>query len=193
MLRRAAGAATRTLAGLGRGAVSLPTQSAAELEAVARGALLGAYEFTRFRTRSADPKREALRSVVIVAPADSAPGTRAVRAAVARARAIADATVLTRDLVNTPPNVLTPAEFATVAAREAKRAGIGVRVLDEKALRRGGYGGIIGVGQGSANPPRLVRLEYRHPRRPATSRSSARASPSTPAASPSSRPPAWRR
>jgi leucyl aminopeptidase len=47
---------------------------------------------------------------------------------------------------------------------EGRAAGLGVTVLDEKALRKGGYGGILGVGQGSVHPPRLVRLEYRHPK-----------------------------
>jgi leucyl aminopeptidase len=41
---------------------------------------------------------------------------------------------------------------------------LGIETLDEKALKKAGYGGIIGVGQGSVNPPRLVRLSYRHPR-----------------------------
>ena len=49
-------------------------------------------------------------------------------------------------------------------AAGARRPGSTVTVLDEKALRKGGYGGILGVGQGSANPPRLVRLAYRHPK-----------------------------
>ncbi len=163
-LRRAAGAATRSLAGRSRVALALPAATPTEVEAVATGALLGAYEFTRFRTRSADPKREGVRTLVVVSDLAGGEQARAARAAVARAKAVADATCLARDLVNTPPNVLTPSEFAAVATREAGRAGLAVTVLDEKALKRGGYGGIMGVGQGSATPPRLVRIGYRHPR-----------------------------
>ena len=48
-----------------------------------------------------------------------------------------------------------------------KEYGVKVEVLDEKALAKGGYGGILGVGQGSANPPRLVRISYT-PKKPVT-------------------------
>ena len=163
-LRRAAGAATRALTGRARVVLALPSDSAADLEAVATGALLGAYEFTRFRTKSADPSREGVRTIVVASSLAAGDDAKAARAALARARAIGSAVGLTRDLVNTPPNVLTPVEFASIATREGRAVGLDVRVLDEKVLKKGGYGGIIGVGQGSANPPRLVRIAYRHPR-----------------------------
>jgi leucyl aminopeptidase len=69
--------------------------------------------------------------------------------------------MLARDLVNTPPSDLHPAELAEVARAEGSKAGLTVEVLDEKALRKGGYGGILGVGQGSSSPPRLVHLSYK--------------------------------
>jgi leucyl aminopeptidase len=68
--------------------------------------------------------------------------------------------MLTRDLVNTPPSHLHPAELAEIARTEAGKAGVSVEIFDEKALRKGGYGGILGVGQGSDSPPRLVHLSY---------------------------------
>src|SRR4051794_21330089 len=157
-LRRAAGAAARSLAGTSKVVLALPVPDAAAVEAVALGALLGAYSFQDFRGRSADPRKAAVRTFVLAYVGSDG------RAALTRARALAEGVTLTRDLVNTPPNVLTPKAFADRATREAGRAGLGVSVLDERALRRGGYGGIVGVGQGSSNPPRLVRLEYRHPR-----------------------------
>jgi leucyl aminopeptidase len=159
-LRRAAGAAARALTGSSRVVLGLPAGSAAEVEAVALGALLGAYTFTEFRTKSADSAREGVRSLVLASALDA----KAARAAVARAKAIGQAVCLARDLVNTPPNILTPRAFADRASREASALGLAISVLDEKALRRGGYGGITGVGQGSVNPPRLVRLAYRHPK-----------------------------
>lgn len=76
---------------------------------------------------------------------------------------LADSVKLVRDLVNTPPSDLWPAKFAEIAEQEGAKAGLTVEVLDEKQLKDGGYGGIVGVGQGSANPPRLVRLSYTHP------------------------------
>jgi leucyl aminopeptidase len=67
---------------------------------------------------------------------------------------------LVRDLVNTGPSDLVPAELADVADQVAADSGLAITVLDEDALAEGGYGGILGVGQGSVNPPRLVRLEH---------------------------------
>ncbi|KUP95167.1 leucyl aminopeptidase, partial [Thermobifida cellulosilytica] len=76
---------------------------------------------------------------------------------------LASAVGLARDLVNTAPGDLCPADLAGVAEQVGRDSGLEVTVLDEEALVEGGYGGIVGVGQGSANPPRLVRLSYRHP------------------------------
>jgi leucyl aminopeptidase len=78
-----------------------------------------------------------------------------------RAEITAEAVGLARDLVNTAPNDLPPAVFADRAAAAAGAAGLKVEVLDEKALAKQGYGGILGVGQGSTRPPRLVRITYK--------------------------------
>ena len=66
-----------------------------------------------------------------------------------------------RDLVNTPPSHLYPAEFAKRAKALGEATGLEVEVLDDKALAKEGYGGVIGVGKGSSRPPRLVRLAHR--------------------------------
>ncbi|MBW8480819.1 leucyl aminopeptidase [Actinomadura parmotrematis] len=152
-LRRAAGAALRALAGTGRAVVALPIADAADTEAVALGALLGNYAFDTYRTG----ERKGLVEEITLTGADGHD------AAVERAGVLARAVVLVRDLVNTPPSDLTPEDFAGVAERVAGESGLAVEILDEKALVEGGYGGIAGVGQGSANPPRLVRLAYTHP------------------------------
>jgi leucyl aminopeptidase len=152
-LRRAAGAAVRALTG-GKTtsvALSLPARDEAETEAVALGALLGRYRFTRYRSAlngTAGPDLIVLSSV----------GAAAGRAAV-----LADAMTLVRDLVNTSPADLYPETFAAEAQRVAVAAGLEIEVLDHVALAGGGYGGLTGVGQGSDHPPRLVRLAYRHP------------------------------
>ena len=67
--------------------------------------------------------------------------------------------------MNTPPSHLFPAEFAKRAKAFGEAAGLQVEVLDEKALEKAGYGGIIGVGKGSSRPPRLVRLTHRSGKR----------------------------
>ena len=76
------------------------------------------------------------------------------------AAAVAEAVRTARDLVNTPPNDLYPETFAARAAALAEAAGLEVEVLDDAALADGGYGGVLGVGQGSSRKPRLVRLRW---------------------------------
>jgi leucyl aminopeptidase len=169
LLRRAAGAAVRSLAGTGKVALTLAgvdgEDSALVVRAVGEGALLGAYSFTKYRTTDADERREPVREVVLAVPNAK---DKALRAAMRRAEVVARAVSLARDLVNTPPSDLHPAELADVARAEAKRTGVDVEVLEGKELAKGGYGGIIGVGQGSANGPRLVHLSYRGGKRNST-------------------------
>jgi leucyl aminopeptidase len=154
-LRRAAGAAVRALTGTARSiALSLPARDEAETEAVALGALLGRYSFTRYRG-SANGSAEAGHPDLTV--------LSSVGAAAGRAQELADAMTLVRDLVNTSPADLYPETFAAEAKRVAVAAGLEIEVLDHVALAGGGYGGITAVGQGSLHPPRLVRLAYRHP------------------------------
>ncbi|MBO3745630.1 leucyl aminopeptidase [Streptosporangiaceae bacterium NEAU-GS5] len=154
-LRRSAGAATRVLAGTATAAIAFPASSPEQVEAVALGALLGAYAFTRYRTTG--EQKAPVGEITILT---EAAGTEDV---VTRATVLAEAVNLVRDLVNTPPSDLFPARFAELAEETGGKAGIGVEVLDAVALKEGGYGGILGVGQGSARPPRLVRLAYSHP------------------------------
>ncbi|MCU0266819.1 MAG: leucyl aminopeptidase [Actinomycetia bacterium] len=160
-LRRAAGAAARALPGRGKVVLALPAGTPEEVEAVTQGALLGGYTFHRFRHMSAEKAKPGPGAFVV---ATESAADRPVKRALSHAQAVADAVAFARDLVNTPPSHLVPAHFADLAADAARRAGLAVTVLDEQALRKGGYGGILGVGQGSANPPRLVRIEYRHPK-----------------------------
>jgi leucyl aminopeptidase len=156
-LRRAAGAALRAAAGHDRVAVALPARDTGEASAVALGALLGNYAFLKYRTSDTTGSAPA-ESVTIITPAAGASS-----AAVERAETLAESVALVRDLVNTPPGDLPPSELAKIASEVAGAAGLGVEVLDEEALVAGGYGAIIGVGQGSVNPPRLVRVAYDHP------------------------------
>lgn len=154
-LRSAAGSAVRAAGKASTVAVSLPATDAEGVAAIAQGALLGAYGFTRFR--SGEPA-VTVSSIDVLTPLFD---DRDAKLAVERARIVAERVDLTRDLVNTPPSHLSPAVFADLAVAEAKIVGLEIEVLDEKQLRKGGYGGLVGVGQGSVNPPRLVRLAYR--------------------------------
>jgi leucyl aminopeptidase len=154
-LRRAAGAAVRALAGTKKVALALPAADADAVRALGEGAVLGAYVFTSYRTATAADQKAPVAEVVLVVPDAK---DKATKAALRRAEVVAAAVCLVRDLVNTPPSDLRPAQLADVARTECGRAGIDVAVLDEKALKKGGYGGILGVGQGSEAPPRLVHL-----------------------------------
>ena len=150
-VRRAAGAAARALSGTSH---AVTTLSRIHLAAAAEGAALGSYAFTAYRSENGDGPLSRMDLSVPSAGADSA------QQELARATAIAEAVVIARDLVNTPPNDLYPASFAERAVTLAEQAGLRTEVLDEKALRREGYGGVLGVGGGSSRPPRLVRLHW---------------------------------
>ncbi len=156
-LRRAAGAAARSLAGTAAIALALPAEDLGAIAAVAEGALFGAYTFTRYRTGDGAGTKPPVQAIqVLTGRARTGPA----RAAAHRAGIIGQAVAATRDLVNTAPVDLYPAAFAEAATAAAAGLPIRVTVLDEKKLQRGGYGGLIAVGMGSARPPRLVRLDY---------------------------------
>jgi leucyl aminopeptidase len=150
-VRRAAGAAARALSGTSH---AVTTLSRIDLAAAAEGAALGGYAFTAYRSQNGNGPLSRMDLSVPSASADNA------RQELARATAIAEAVAVARDLVNTPPNDLYPASFAERAVALAEQAGLRTEVLGEKALRREGYGGILGVGGGSSRLPRLVRLHY---------------------------------
>jgi len=157
VLRRAAGAAARALAGNKSATFALPHKSVVEIAAIAEGAALGSYSFTQFLGSSKDEQRDPLATVNIITKfAD----TDAAKAAAKRAEIIAGQTFLVRDLINTPPSHLTPDSFCLRMKKEAAKYGVKVEIINDAALKKGGYGGIIGVGQGSANPPRLLHVTY---------------------------------
>ncbi|MHA7652905.1 leucyl aminopeptidase [Mycobacterium sp. ML4] len=155
-IRRAAGAAARSL-GTSEGVITtlpaLPGEGVCE--AAVEGLILGSYRFNAFRSAKTAPKDPGLRKITVLSSAREAKRQSAHGAAVATAVATA------RDFVNTPPSHLFPAEFASRAKVLAESVGLEVEVLDEKALKKAGFGGVIGVGQGSSRLPRLVRLAHR--------------------------------
>ncbi len=156
-LRRAAGSASRQLAGTASVAFALPAGDVDSVAAVAEGALLGAYSFTRHRSRTASDVKAPVTDVFVLT---SLAKDKAATAAATHAQEVARSVHLARDLVNTAPGDLPPAAFADAAVTAAKGHPVKVEVLDEKALAKGGYGGILGVGLGSSRPPRLVKITY---------------------------------
>ncbi len=161
-LRRAAGKVARQLVKRASVATTLPQvlgrQPAEAVQAVVEGQILGAYRFDRYKTSSEEGPDRLETFTVLGSPRWDA---RTVKAAVARAEVVAASVCFTRDLVNTPARDLTPAALAEAARAMAEEVGLEVRIWDERELEEGGFGGILGVGQGSVNPPRLIELAYR--------------------------------
>ena len=152
-LRRHTGTALRAAGSVPSIAVALPASDADHVAAVAQGAALGAYTYTRFRSGD-EPMQPTI--TVLVSKAD-----RAVTLAVDAALIVAHEVMRARDLVNAPPSHLSPEDFASIARTAATELGLDVEVLDDEALADAGFGGIVAVGQGSANASRLVRIAYR--------------------------------
>ncbi|TWP37031.1 leucyl aminopeptidase [Leekyejoonella antrihumi] len=151
-IRRAAGAAARALAGKADKASFLfPASTPALATAVAEGALFGAYAFNAYRSKPTKP----LGGITVHTPVATK-----VRAAAKRAQIVATHQAWARDLINTPPLDLFPGSFADRAKEYFADSKVRVQVLDEVALAKQGCGGLIGVGRGSARPPRLVKLTY---------------------------------
>ena len=162
VLRRAAGAAARALVGNSSATFSLPTKNLASVRAVAEGAALGSYLFDQFRGSTKSAQKSPLKSATV--HTDFA-GKADAKAAAKTAEVIGTYTNLVRDLINTPPSHLTPETFCKTINEAVKKAGgasagLKVSVMTDSQLKSKGYGGIIGVGQGSVNPPRLLHVSY---------------------------------
>jgi leucyl aminopeptidase len=132
-------------------AAMLPEQAAA----IGSGVRLRAYRFDRYKTKKKDGENGALRAQVSIAVEDVA----AARKAFAGTGHIVDGVVLARELVNEPPNVLYPEEFARRAG-ELRKLGVIVETLDVKAMTKLGMGALLGVAQGSARPGRTVIMRW---------------------------------
>ena len=127
----------------------------AEAAAIGSGIRLRAYKFDRYKTKKKDGEDKALRTDVAIAVEDVA----AAKKAFAPDADVVDGVILARELVNEPPNVLYPEEFARRAA-QLKKLGVDVEILDVKAMTKLGMGALLGVGQGSARPSRTVIMRW---------------------------------
>lgn len=130
-----------------------PSQAA---EALVEGALLGAYRFSRYKSES--PQADDPEELILVENESSK--LPALDAGIARGQIFAESTNWARDLVNTPPNDLSPAQLAEAARALGEEVGLSCTVLDAEEMRRLGMGGLLAIAQGSVNAPRLILLEY---------------------------------
>jgi leucyl aminopeptidase len=134
-------------------------QAAEAVTAAIEGLALGSYRFDAYRSKGPKPEDGAnlARVIAVGNPRWSASG---LTAAARRAGIVAGAVAWARDLVNTPAGDMPPAEIARRARAMARASGLTCKVWTERQLADGGFNGIIGVGKGSANPPRMIELSY---------------------------------
>jgi leucyl aminopeptidase len=142
--------AVSVIAELPEGAMQ-PAQTAA----LAAGMRLRAYRFDRYKTKKKDGEDKGLKTDVSIAVEDVA----ASKKAFAPDANVVDGVILARELVNEPPNVLYPEEFARRAG-QLRKLGVDVQVLDVKAMTKLGMGALLGVAQGSARPGRTVIMRW---------------------------------
>jgi leucyl aminopeptidase len=164
VVRRASAEAVRALKGKGARTVAfrLPAFATEGLtaEAAARaivdGAVLGAYEFVKYRSTSDGGVEE----TAIHLGEELGREEALVKKATADQLALVETVIWTRDIANLPADTATPEKLAEVARGLAKEFGLKIAVFDEKKLAEMGCGGILAVGGGSAHPPRMIVLEY---------------------------------
>jgi leucyl aminopeptidase len=152
-LRYAAGVATRRSPGVSAVAFDLGLTDPAQIAALLEGAALGSYGFDSYKSKP-NPKQPV--SHITVVTSASLAADALILEATTRARAVE----LVKNFVNTPPNDMYPDSFVSMAQQAITGLPITEHVWEETALERDGFGGILGVGQGSSRPPRLMKLVY---------------------------------
>jgi leucyl aminopeptidase len=126
------------------------------IQAQIEGALLGLYTFRAYQTTEKDQQ-----GITHIQVYSDRANTAQAEQAINKAKILADATNTARDLINEPPSVLTPTELAQRAVAIAKQTGLEYEVFDKEKIAQLGMGGLIGVSQGSAQPPHFIVLRYR--------------------------------
>ena len=161
-LRQAAATAVRQAQELRVEALTIGMNSTLALtpllvgQAIAEGLELGTYRYYRYRTNLTEEQRFVVEQATILVNGDR----DQIEAGLALGQTIARGVVTARDLVNTPGSALSPAMLADIATALASRLNLRATVFDKAQLREQGFGGILAVGQGSANEPRLIVLEH---------------------------------
>lgn len=125
------------------------------IEAMTEGIALASYSFDKYK-EAKEPATKKIEEVTILINSDSL----RFQSVVEKANLIVEAVNFARDISNLPPNDCPPAHLASIAVSLAQDYGIKVRVMDRYELENMGMGGIVAVGKGSNNPPKLIVLEY---------------------------------
>jgi leucyl aminopeptidase len=162
-LQRASATAARHLQSTGAQQIALALQwsstdisTAQSIQALVEGALLGLYTFRKYQH-----SEEASKGVSQLQVHAEGLNREELEQAIHRGRVITEATNFARDLINEPPNVLTPSELAQRASTMAKQVGLECEVFDKPRIEALQMGGLLGVSKGSAEPPHFIILRYR--------------------------------
>ncbi|MEK7409559.1 MAG: leucyl aminopeptidase, partial [Acidobacteriota bacterium] len=154
-LRRVAGAAARSLRSKSVSEITLALDAGAGAAAAVEGAILGDYEPDRYKTDKKNGKAIERFAVALEG------GGAELEQALERGRIIAECQNFTRDLVGEPANRMSPTALAERAREMAAEQGLECEVLDRDRMAQLGMGALLGVAQGSAEPPVLIVLRYR--------------------------------
>ena len=139
------------LHGAGIGGIELE----ASAEAIAEGALLGLYGFTKYKK----PEYEDIEEILLaVREKGKVP---ILETAIGKGKLVAEATNLARDMVNEPANYMTPGQMAEAAKEIASKYNLEFKVFDREDIEAMGMGAFLGVAKGSNQPPKLITLSYK--------------------------------
>jgi leucyl aminopeptidase len=139
------------LHGAGIGGVELE----ASAKAIAEGALLGLYSFTKYKKPEYEDIEEIL---IVVREKEKVP---ILEPAIGKGMLVAEATNLARDMVNEPANYMTPSQMAEVAKEISSKYNLEFKVFDREDMEAMGMGALLGVAKGSNQPPKLITLSYK--------------------------------
>ena len=148
---------TESIATLAQGAEIAGITLEGAAQTVAEGALLGAYSFRKHMTKEAEYGE--IKQLLIV---DSNKANLPIlERGCYKGRILAEATNLARDMVNEPANYMTPTHMAEIAAKLAKTHGFELTILEREQMQELRMGALLGVTQGSHEPPKFIVLHYR--------------------------------
>ncbi len=147
----------RRIATIVHGAGVGGTEPEAASQAIIEGSILGLYRFRKHLTK--EPENHDVAELLILER--DATKLSALKQGCKKGRIIAEATNLARDLINEPANYMTPSDMAKMAERLAKTYGLELIILDREQMKKEGMGALLGVAQGSSQPPKLIVLSYK--------------------------------
>jgi leucyl aminopeptidase len=132
----------------------------ANIKALVEGALLGAYSFEKYKSKKNENQIE---KIIIAAEeySDKKFSIQKAKESIAQAEIVAKAVNFTRDLINTPPNEITPKKLAKISKEIAEEKKLECIIMDEKDLKKEGMNAFLSVAKASDNPPRLIHLIYK--------------------------------